>query len=64
MQCFSVIFSDFRRCVDACRPSGLMLSVMLFNQKPSKIWSDYILSIDLSRLGTKDGSENERIVPE
>ena len=58
------MFSDFRRCADACNRSGLVLSVMLFIQKSSQIWSDYILSIDLSRLRTKEGIENDRMIPE
>ena len=33
-------------------------------QKSSKLWSDYILNIELSRLRTKDGSENRRMIPE
>lgn len=30
---FLVMFSDFRRCADACNRSGLVLSVMLFYPK-------------------------------
>ena len=35
-----------------------------FIQKSSQIWSDYILSIDLSRLRTKEGIENDRMISE
>ena len=34
---FLVIFSDFRRCVNACRPSGLVLSGMLFTSAEREV---------------------------
>jgi len=47
-------------------PRDWCCRLCFFIQKSPKIWSDYILSIDLyiEIIRTKDGSKKERMIPE